>query len=280
MAIAQRADDLGLVIVADDDLLAARGQDAAVSLLVEDAGVRGVGASRHVGLVAADDPVGRFLDAAILDARVAAADAILEPQLEVVDLALPPDEERVVLGRLLLGGLAGDRAVLDAPELRIAVPAVERLAVEDRLEAFLRLRRDRRTGRERTSNPRANEPNTIEIRFMGSLRLGWGKGKVNTRGSVGISGSSGERGAVVSVSHAITAEPVTPLTRSITLSGGSTETTAQDLPWGRGRRGAMTNDTSWGRIPGGNVPAAKFGFRGTSIPTRIGAIRSYPRLRK
>ena len=75
--------------------------------------------------------------AAILDARVAADDLVLEPQHEVIDRSLPPDQERVALGRILLGGVAGDRAVLDAPELRVAVPAVEVLAVEDRLEARL-----------------------------------------------------------------------------------------------------------------------------------------------
>ena len=59
------------------------------------------------------------------------------PQLEVADVSLAPDEERVSLGRLVGRRLAGDRAVLDAPEVGIAVPAVERLAVEERLKSRL-----------------------------------------------------------------------------------------------------------------------------------------------
>jgi hypothetical protein len=36
------------------------------------------------------------------------------------------------------GGLTGDRSILDAPELGVAIPAFERLAIEDRLEASIR----------------------------------------------------------------------------------------------------------------------------------------------
>ena len=52
---------------------------------------------------------------------------------------LPPRQIRNVLAfrRILLGRLAGDRAVFDAPELGIAVPAIQRLAIEDRAEALV-----------------------------------------------------------------------------------------------------------------------------------------------
>ena len=136
LRVARLADDLGLVVGADHGFLAAVGQHAAVALPV--VGPREGIAGVHVGLVSADDPLApllRLLPTAVLDPGVAADHAELHFQLEVVRLALAPDEERVALGRVLPRGLAGDGAVFDPPELRVAVPAVQRLAVEDRLEA-------------------------------------------------------------------------------------------------------------------------------------------------
>ena len=70
-------------------------------------------------------------------AKPAIGHAELGLQLEVARLAAAPDEERISFGGVFGGGLAGDRAVFDAPKLGIAVPALQGLAVEDRLEAFL-----------------------------------------------------------------------------------------------------------------------------------------------
>ena len=95
-----------------------------------DAGVGGRGID--VGLVAADDP----LCGSITLLRYCTP--LLPPSIlyskrepEVADLAVLPDEERVVLDRLVGRGAADDRAVLDAPDVRVAFPAFEVFAVED-----------------------------------------------------------------------------------------------------------------------------------------------------
>ena len=120
------------------DLLPALGEHAAPLLFVQRAGP--LACRVEIGLVAADDPLAHFL-AAILNAAVAADNLELGPQLEVADFALAPDEKRVPLGRLLGRRLAGDDAVLDAPEFGIAVPAVERLAVKQAAQSRFRHRR-------------------------------------------------------------------------------------------------------------------------------------------
>src|SRR5205814_10596853 len=94
----------------------------------------------HVGLVAlhhplADVAAGRQLHAADLDAAVGGVHSELALQLEVLRLAAAPDDEGVLRHLLVRRALPDDRAVLGAPELRIAVPALERRPVEDRLEA-------------------------------------------------------------------------------------------------------------------------------------------------
>ena len=139
LRVAELLDELRLVVRADADFLAALGEDAAVVLAVADAGVLVVVV--HVGLVAGDSPLAplrRVLPTAELDAGVGEAGvghAELERKLEIGRPAAAPNEERVPLGGVLLGRLAGDRAVLDAPEPRIAVPTLKALAVEDRPEA-------------------------------------------------------------------------------------------------------------------------------------------------
>src|SRR5262245_35235451 len=90
-----------------------------------------------VSLVPLQHPLAdrRELGAAVLDPAVGAVQAELDLQLEVADLLAPPDQEAVQLHHLLGRGLAHDLAVLDAPEGRVAVPPVQRLAVEDRNKA-------------------------------------------------------------------------------------------------------------------------------------------------
>ena len=55
----------------------------------------------------------------------------------VARFAALPDDECVAPGRVLLGRLAGDRAIFDTPEFRVAIPTLEGLAVEERFEPFL-----------------------------------------------------------------------------------------------------------------------------------------------
>src|SRR4030095_14049290 len=62
-------------------------------------------------------------------------DAVLELQLEVGRLAAAPDDEGVFLQRVLGGRLADDCGVLDAPEFRVAVPALQARSIEDRHKA-------------------------------------------------------------------------------------------------------------------------------------------------
>jgi len=126
-----------VALVVDDDVLTVLHEDAASAFFVDHAVVRSV--RMDVALVAADDPLagfGHFL-AAILDAGIAGGALDLGAQFEVLHDAAAPDEELVVGEMVRSLGLAGDRAVLDGPELRIAVPAGEGLAVEQGLEAVL-----------------------------------------------------------------------------------------------------------------------------------------------
>ena len=78
----------------------------------------------------------------------------LECQLEVARLAAAPDDERAADAP---GGraLGGDRAVLDPPHLRVAVPALERPAVEDLRPAGV-VRVVDRVGREAAARARTD----------------------------------------------------------------------------------------------------------------------------
>src|SRR5262249_14800524 len=91
----------------------------------------------------ADVRAGRQLHAADLHAAVGRVHPEFDLQLEVLRLAAAPDEKRVLLDRILLGALADDGVVLGAPERRIAVPALQRPAVEDRVEPAVIVHRQR-----------------------------------------------------------------------------------------------------------------------------------------
>ena len=92
-----------------------------------------------VALIAADRPLADFrkFPAAILDAGVVARLLDLRPQLEVLHHTAAPDEELVVGQLLRARGLSGDAAVLDRPQLRIAIPTSQVFAIEQRPEAVL-----------------------------------------------------------------------------------------------------------------------------------------------
>ena len=78
--------------------------------------------------------------AAIVESGVAPiANLIVEPNREIADLLIFRIGERLVLRDLFVRivRLSDDRAVLDAPEIRIARPAGKILAVKDRLKAVV-----------------------------------------------------------------------------------------------------------------------------------------------
>src|SRR6185503_361387 len=88
----------------------------------------------------------------------------------VLRSAAAPDDERVALEQRLRGDFADQRAALHAPVLGIALPAVERLAIEDRFEAGLvsgqwfrpvALFRDVLLGRQRHSDHRSQETSSV-----------------------------------------------------------------------------------------------------------------------
>jgi hypothetical protein len=138
----------------DPGPLAALGEDAAAAFLVEDAGVGG--AAFEIGLVASHDEIAEVA-AAILDAAVASGQAIREDQFEVVEEPLPPDQERVALGRILGGRLPDDRALLHPPEFGLPLPAGQAHPVENRHEAVLGGAAERRP-HNRQQAPHDREP--------------------------------------------------------------------------------------------------------------------------
>lgn len=123
----------------EEDVFAVQAEDAATAFLIRHAGVLDGG--MDVALVASDDPRGHVLQlaTAILDAAVVIPDdADGGTKLEVLHRAAAPDEEAVVRHGLRRGIRADDDAILDLPKLRIAVPAGEIFAVEERREAIVR----------------------------------------------------------------------------------------------------------------------------------------------
>src|SRR5471032_1616554 len=141
LRVAERTDDLGLGGVVNMHHLPAAREKRPDALLIVLAGVaewrlvslRAI----YVRLITGERPLGvRELDAAVIDAAVALrADAILDLQLKIFWRAAAPDDERVSLDDRRGRDFAHEAAVFDAPVFRVAVPAVERFAVEDLHEA-------------------------------------------------------------------------------------------------------------------------------------------------
>ena len=136
VGVAHFSDDFGLVVLSDDGLVAALAKESAEPLAVEHAvELHVVG---QIGLISADDPLGvGFFPTAELNTRVVVDQPVLDLQLEIARLATSPNDERVSLGGVVGRGLAGDGAVLHAPELGIAVPSLECFPVEDGHEPLL-----------------------------------------------------------------------------------------------------------------------------------------------
>ena len=76
------------------------------------------------------------LGAAILNAAVSARQAIFGLKFKVRGRTAAPYQKSVLLGDRAGLGLAHDRAVLHSPVSRIAVPAVQCFAVENRNETL------------------------------------------------------------------------------------------------------------------------------------------------
>ena len=131
-------DHPALALGVNHHALAILPEDAA-GLFAKEHGVvrrRGV----NVALVAADRPLadpGEFL-AAILDAGVVPRLLHLRAQLKVLHHAAAPDEKLIVSQLLRPRRGADDAAILDLPQRRIAIPAGEVLAIEQRFEPRLR----------------------------------------------------------------------------------------------------------------------------------------------
>ena len=112
-------------------------QDAAPLLPINHRIVRCRGV--NVTLVATHRPLARLwkLPAAILNARVVALLLHLHSQLEILQHPAPPDEKLIVLQLLRPRRGAHDLAVFHLPQLRIAIPAGEVFAIEERFESIL-----------------------------------------------------------------------------------------------------------------------------------------------
>src|SRR5206468_873260 len=118
---------------------ATRRQEGPAPLLVVLAGV--FVSCVDVGLVTAQKVSGPGdLFRAVVDAAVAlGADAELDLQLEVGGFASAPDQKVVLLQQRGGRDLSDDFPRFSAPVPRVAIPALERFAVEDGYEALVRV---------------------------------------------------------------------------------------------------------------------------------------------
>jgi hypothetical protein len=99
----------------------------------------------NLGLVAADDPLvfgvlRVYWLAAILYARVPVLDAERAAQLKIPQRPAAPNQKRIPLRDVFLRRLPAHDAVVDRPQARIALPAAQVGAIEQRLH-IRRLRR-------------------------------------------------------------------------------------------------------------------------------------------
>jgi hypothetical protein len=71
--------------------------------------------------------------AAVLHAAIAMIDFERQAELEILQLAAAPDEKGIALGLSLIRGFAAHDTIRELPQPRIAFPAGEILAIEQRL---------------------------------------------------------------------------------------------------------------------------------------------------
>lgn len=92
-------------------------------------------------LIATDNPFvpsfGGDVLGSVLDTRIVhVGNAKREAKLEVLGVAILPDEKGVTVCTFFLGGLSADNTVLDRPESRVTGPTCEVLAIEDDLHVI------------------------------------------------------------------------------------------------------------------------------------------------
>ena len=190
--VAHGADNLSLALIVDQDLLAALRQHVAKQVLHDHAGpaARGVEVGLSPDERIAAGLAGPPLLGVVVDSRVAPFQPELEPQLEVFDLVFPNQE--IVLLQLAGDRPAGNRPILDRPDRAVAVPAVQRLAVEQRDEAGLHpgdglrsgdvaMNRPVRAGRDRGLQIAGRKLDCIQIELE-HLRVRVNTGHVAERG--------------------------------------------------------------------------------------------------
>ena len=111
--------------------LAALSQNAAKRFAVQNSRIRIT--SFKVRLISADAPlgVGQF-KAAVLNPGVTVYNLVFKFKLKVIDFTTTPDDERVTaeLARSFSASFTCNDAITNTPDVRIAVPVFERLAVE------------------------------------------------------------------------------------------------------------------------------------------------------
>src|SRR5262245_9449774 len=99
----------------------------------------------NISLITFEHPFANLgqLDAPVLHAAIGGVQAVLQFQLEIFRLPAAPDQKSVQFDRLFRRAFADDGLVFYAPELRIAIPSIERLAVKDRFKPRAVVQRQR-----------------------------------------------------------------------------------------------------------------------------------------
>jgi hypothetical protein len=107
-------------------------QNAAKALAVTDTRVTVSGF--EVRLIASDPPtimLAGLDETAVLNPTVTSLDLEIEMKIEILQFQILADDKGVSLGGVLLGCLANDSSILDAPKFGITVPTLQRFAVKE-----------------------------------------------------------------------------------------------------------------------------------------------------
>ncbi len=122
--------DRAFPIGGDFDLLTSLGDNAAALFLIHHPEV--ILGRMHVHLIATDNPVVLVDELGpILDSRIIVpGHSRLQSEFKIIDSLSLINEKGISLGGVVGLGFAYDGAVLDRPELRVALPAGEILTVE------------------------------------------------------------------------------------------------------------------------------------------------------
>ncbi len=145
--LSHRSDGAGLLTIGNHCDLPAQSKKTPSAFLINLARVLLL--QIDVRLVAFHDPLRdlREFNASILDSAVAvlhAGKAVFRLEFEIRWLAPLPDTESVLFRLMSQSRLTDNRAVFHSPEVGIAVPTLQGLAIEDRLESLFFKRLDGR----------------------------------------------------------------------------------------------------------------------------------------